>query len=629
MVILTESMNIKEKFEYLYFGEVRPEGWIRQQMDRDLHGFTGHLDELVPDLIVDDRIYGSDRLTPRDKTKDLGNIRDDAEWEEQYLWWNSECQSNWRDGQIRQAILTGSPGQLDRVKKYLVEMLSTQDGDGYLGIYDRNLRYRHKSENGELWAKATLMRGMLALAESEASDSTTVMQSVERAVGEVMKHYPIDRSNPFGVKKSFAGICHGLAFTDILDRLHQLTGKREYLDYAAFLYRNYSANQLMEDDIRLDNILDPKYRLRGHGVHSYEHLRSLTVAWYATGDPRLKRALNSYLKRIDTVIQPSGGPIGDEWIEGRKADATHTGYEYCSIQELLDSWSLLLQKTGNPLFSERMERLFLNAAQGARYPSESAVAYLKSDNSYAMTGPLNDTVSEKVQTRYKYSPVHQDVAVCCVPNAGRVAPTWVRAMWMRDAQGLVANLYGPCRVDTRLGGQPVRIIENTDYPYDYRINIAVDPEKPARFTLKFRKPVWSKGYRINLPCRLSRGYLVVNRKWQAGDQVVIDWEPETAVNLDVNREYYFTYGPLVLASPLAGRAKTLRKWPLEGFRDISVKPVKKVVYGYRPGTGGEVRSTRPLTVGITLVDTSTGLPVKRELVPMGGTVLRQVTFEKR
>ncbi len=54
------------------------------------------------------------------------------------------------------------------------------------------------------------------------------------------------------------------------------------------------------------------------------------------------------------------------------------------------------------------------------------VAYLKSDNSYYMYGGLNGDTTVKHQTRYKYSPVHQDAAVCCVPNAGRIAPYFVQ-----------------------------------------------------------------------------------------------------------------------------------------------------------------------------------------------------------
>jgi hypothetical protein len=37
-----------------------------------MNGFTGHLDSLVPDLILNDNIYGSNRLTKKVKCKNLG-----------------------------------------------------------------------------------------------------------------------------------------------------------------------------------------------------------------------------------------------------------------------------------------------------------------------------------------------------------------------------------------------------------------------------------------------------------------------------------------------------------------------------------------------------------------------------
>ena len=650
-LILSGCMKTEEKFNYLLFGEVKPEGWIREQMDRDLNGFTGHLDELVPDLTANDDIYGKNRLTRRDKNKDVGNIKEGADWEVQYLWWNSETQSNWRDGQIRQAILTGNLEQLARVNAYLEHILSTQDSSGYLGIYDTDLRYKFDGENGELWAKATLIRGMLAFYESDTGNHETLLKSIERAVQDVMAHYPINQSDPFKADNSFAGICHGLVFTDVLDRLHQLTGNRDFLDYAAFLYRNYSANKLMEEDICLDNILNPKYKLKGHGVHTYEHLRTLTVAYFSTGDPKLKKALDIYLRRIDSVTNPSGGPVGDEWIGGRKADASQTGYEYCSIHELLDSYSLLLQKTGKATYADKIERLFFNAAQGARHPEESSIAYLKSDNSWYMAGTLNDTVPVKRQTRYKYSPVHQDVAVCCVPNAGRISPYFIRSMWMRDGEGLVACLFGPSVVRTRLrdqetgrlrdqeterlrdqetgrrGGQEVTIEEITNYPYDFTIRFKITLEKAERFALKFRKPEWSNGFTVNQSYREKNGYITIVRTWQTGDEVILEFKPDIQVRSDLNRDKYFTYGPLVLAHSVEGQSIAIKEFPLPGFRDLHVKPLSTVVYGFDPNPAIRVTDKEKLFFEATLVNGTTGLPETVSLVPMGRTVLRQVTFK--
>jgi DUF1680 family protein len=152
-------------------------------------------------------------------------------------------------------------------------------------------------------------------------------------------------------------------------------------------------------------------------------------------NPELSKALNIYLDRIKNTTTISGGAIGDEWIAERTADATHTGYEYCSLQELLDSYSLLLQKTGNATVGDDIENIFYNAAQGSRNPNHSCIAYLKTDNSFEMLGTKNGEVEpDRKQTRYKYSPAHQDVAVCCSPNAGRISPYFVQNAWMKEGK---------------------------------------------------------------------------------------------------------------------------------------------------------------------------------------------------
>lgn len=50
-----------EKYQTFPFGTVKPSGWIKVQMQKDVNGFVGNLDQLVPDLI-NDPIYGSGRL---------------------------------------------------------------------------------------------------------------------------------------------------------------------------------------------------------------------------------------------------------------------------------------------------------------------------------------------------------------------------------------------------------------------------------------------------------------------------------------------------------------------------------------------------------------------------------------
>src|ERR1700683_1174273 len=192
-----------EALEPLPFGAIRPEGWLETQVRANLHGFTGHLDSLASDLIIKDDIYGRDRLTKDVKRKDVGALAGDSAAAVQYLWWNSETQGNWRDGFIRSAILTSDRQMMARAKAYVRRILATQDPDGYLGIYARDLRYRFDGENGELWAKTTLLRGLLAW--YDYSRDQTVLVAIERAVDDVMRHYPIDASHPFYSKTPDVG----------------------------------------------------------------------------------------------------------------------------------------------------------------------------------------------------------------------------------------------------------------------------------------------------------------------------------------------------------------------------------------------------------------------------------------
>lgn len=607
--------------ETLPFGAIRPEGWLATQIRANLRGFTGHLDSLASDLIIKDDIYGKDRLTRDVTKKDVGALAGGGpEAEVQYLWWNSETQGNWRDGQIRSAILTRDPDMLARVRAYVRRILTTQDRDGYLGIYDRDLRYRFDGENGELWAKTTLLRGLLAW--YDYTHDQLVLTAIERAIDDVMRHFPANASHPFYSKSpDVGGLSHGLMLTDVLEALYQRTGKTAYLDYALFLYADFSEASLHED-AQYKKVIDPEYKLLGHGVHAYEHLRALAAAAYASGNPALLTALNDYLEKIAMEITPSGAPAGDEWIGGKSGSAT-TGYEYCSIHELMDGYIDLLGKTGSAPFGDQAEQLFFNAAQGARDPNASCIAYLKTDNSFYMTGGLNGDSTNARQTRYKYSPVHQDVAVCCVPNAGRIAPYFVDRMWMRNASGLVATLLGPCTVSTTWKETPLTIREKTTYPDEFSFDFQVTADRPVRFTLAIRKPLWADSETINYAYTTKDGYYLITRTWQPGETAHVRLHAGLVVHRDRNNEAYFTHGPIVLARSIKGTPEITKHYSLPGFFDYTYRPDHVDIYAYRGGAADRSDNNR---FQVTLYDSAQRKDVPVWLVPMGGTVLRQVAF---
>jgi DUF1680 family protein len=612
---------IPAKMETLPFGATKPEGWIKKQIAHNLDGYTGHLDSLAPDLIVQDDIYGENRLTKKVKSKDVGAVGAQGDWQVQFLWWNSETQSNWRDGYIRSAILANDATHLKKIKIYIDKILATQDADGYLGIYDPELRYNFNNENGELWAQATLLRGLLAW--YEYSNDANVFDAIKKSVANTMRGFPVATSHPFlSVNPNVGGLSHGLAYTDVLENMYRLTGDSQYLDYALFLYKDFSS-AVLNEDAQYAKLIQSDLMLKGHGVHTYEHLRSLAAAAYHSGNPELMRAMKSFLGKIDQTTEPSGGPAGDEWILGKKADATKRGYEYCSIHELLNSYESLFAKSGEPGYADKVEHIFFNAAQGARHPEAFSIAYLKSDNSYEMTGGLNGDTLDKKQTRYRYSPVHKEAAVCCVPNAGRIAPYYVSYMWLKQGNALVASLLGPSRVNTKINGKNVSIKEVTQYPFNNSIVFEVTAN--TAFDLKIRKPDWARNIRVNAKYTEEDGFIVISRNWKGRKKIKIDLAREVVTKQDINGEYYFQYGGLVLAHDIGSVPEITKLYPIENFADVEYEAEDLTVYEYVPTT---VRKIGANQFEVSLFNPKKGLVEKVELRPLSGTILRQVTFKK-
>ena len=631
LILFTYTVNsqqknqnkVGEKYQILPFGSIKPSGWLKVQMQKDVDGFVGNLDKLVPDLI-NDPIYGSGRLHKYSKLKDLGNNKEgDTEGSEQYKWWNSETQSNWWDGYIRNVILLNDKKGLEKVNNYIQKILKSQDADGYIGIYDKELRYHFNSENGELWSKTTMYRGLLAY--YEYSRDPKLWYAIVRAVDNVMTNYPINNSSPYSSGKEFnGGVSHGLTFTDVLDKMYQITGNTKYTDYALFLYRDFCKTYQSEKDVQLENILNPNYKLQSHGVHTYEHLRPLIVAAYANKNIELQNALKIYIQRIEKSTTLTGGAIGDEWIAQREAKATQTGYEYCSIHELLDSYSVLFQKQGDTKTAEAIETIFYNAAQGSRNPDYSCIAYLKTDNSFEMDGTKNGEVEHnRKQTRYKYSPAHQDVAVCCNPNAGRITPYFIEKSWMKESDNVLVNvLLMPNIVETKIENQNVTIETVTEYPYQNKFIFKISNPNYRQFLIKIRKPSWALKVITNESYTLENEFLVIDRKLGKEDKIQIEFTAEIKIKEDANKEKYFTYGSLFYAKSIEAIEQKGKSY-LNNFDDLFYISKNKKSYQFINENNAKFDNGK---IQIKAKDNFNNEIETIDLIPFGKTILRQVSF---
>jgi hypothetical protein len=623
----------------LPFGSVEPGGWLADRMGADLAGFVGHLDQLAPDLILDDDIYGVDRRTAGSQAPQLGALTDaDHAHPEQFSWWNSETQSNWRDGWIRHVLLVGDAAQRERVRAYVDRMVSTADPDGYLGIYAADLRFEGAPpENGELWAQATLGRALLGYVEatSDRDQAQRVLAAVTRALTVTMAAYPEGGESPFRAG-GYAGAAHGLMLVDVLDQAADLTGDESFRRYAAWLYTAYSASTVSEPDLQLGRLADAQAAFVGHGVHAYEHLRALVIACETQPEqPPLSDALQVALARLSRCLTPASGPIGDEWILGRHADASSTGYELCSTQELAASLLRLICATGDLDWADTLESTVLNAGLGAWHPDRSAVAYLQTDNAFTMTGNRPDAPPDPHQTRYRYSPLHREAAVCCVPNAGRLLPTFLRAAVLRQGADIVIALYGPMVATVTIAGVIVTVTQETTYPDELQVRLRVSTQRPVRFRLVMRRPRWATEVRV---CRIpdeaggpteeldtSDG---LDRVWH-DDSLVVSLVAVPEMSTDASGEVFVSYGPRVFALTIPSETRATRSFDVAGLADLSVEPTSTDHEYLAMITDDPTLLTvvpQGVQAGFVDLRDPSATVVRRVLQPLGYSALRRLTF---
>lgn len=619
------------KIERIKFGKTKPLGKIRDIMVHDLSdGFIGHLDELLPTIIDKDDIYGRDRRTMEIKKMDLGLKNFDSNLTGEYMWWNSEGQGNWMDGFIRSAFLTGV--MCDKATQKLRHLLDTIGEDGYLGIYQADSRYVQGHESGELWAQSIMLRAITAY--YELTGDKKLLDVIKKSADLTMEGYPIEKSRPFSCDDepagtSCGGLSHGLTITDTFYFLYKETGEKKYIDYAVWLYESASAEPEFHSDIPLKNLMDENYRLKFHGVHTYEHLRTLAIAKFFGDKEEFDAAFDSYLRKVEPCLCPSGGPTGNEWINGNYADATKYGYEYCSIQELFHSWAMLLELTGDMKFADKAEQLFYNAGLGAHHPVDSSITYLKTDNSYALRSVFSlDELNLEGYKHYgyKYSPTHQDMAVCCVPNAGRLFPYFYGYMWQRTDTGFLKALYGASVFEEKIGNNTVRITEISDYPYSGKIKFNIDCDSPTKFSLSLRIPEWCGRFSVSEDYNRENRVITIDKLWHH-DTVELNLEFLPKAHKDIPGDTYFTYGPMTMALPIVGIERIVEEAPhtLPGFFDKEYDAANKDYVNLHLASEKATADGNGV-ITAEFVDSSTGEHTNRTLVPMGDTILRRVTF---
>jgi hypothetical protein len=119
---------------------------------------------------------------------------------------------------------------------------------------------------------------------------------------------------------------------------------------------------------------------------------------------------------------------------------------------------------------------------------------------------------------------------CCPPNLNRLLPTIGEYIYSVSPDEIAVHLYIQSEAKLNLGNDPIRILQQTNYPWDGIVCLLIKSEKPYAFTLKLRYPGWCQEGRLyvnneRIPYEdlCERGYISLNRIWQPGDQIRLQW----------------------------------------------------------------------------------------------------------
>ena len=137
---------------------------------------------------------------------------------------------------------------------------------------------------------------------------------------------------------------------------------------------------------------------------------------------------------------------------------------------------------------------------------------------------------------------------CCPGNITRFVASVPLYMYAKSEPtdrepALYVNLYIQSEAEIELGGQMVKVEQQTDYPWNGEVALTITPEQEETFALRLRIPGWAKGkpvptdlyslastassaytVRVNgkeakAAFREEEGYFTLLRSWRAGDRV--------------------------------------------------------------------------------------------------------------
>ncbi|HKO14628.1 MAG TPA: beta-L-arabinofuranosidase domain-containing protein, partial [Gemmatimonadaceae bacterium] len=268
-----------------------------------------------------------------------------------------------------------------------------------------------------------------------------------------------------------------------------------------------------------------QYEAVGHAVRAAYCYSGMADVAMETHDPDYRSAVKSLWDNIvNRKYYVTGGIASGETSEGFGPNYSLRNDSYCEscsgCGEIFFQWKLNLTYH-DASFADLYEETIYNALLGG----------LSMDGlTFYYPNPLD---ARALRTSWHSVP-------CCTGNIPRTLlqlPTWIYA---KHADGVYVNLFVGSTVNLGdVGDTPVQMVQRTNYPWDGRVTITVNPARRKRFAVRVRVPKRSvSGLYASTPeadgilslavngkrvkPRIENGYAVLSRAWTAGDRIELE-----------------------------------------------------------------------------------------------------------
>jgi DUF1680 family protein len=407
-----------------------------------------------------------------------------------------------------------SPALAEFAAEATALLAKAQLPDGYLNSYVQvsgRPRYERLASSHELYCAGHLIQA--AVAASRTFDGGALLR-----VATGFADHLVD---------AFLGGTDGLDGHPIVEtalvELYRETGTEAYLQLAAQFVNQRGRGAIGDSGFGSRYLQDHlpvrvSPAIAGHAVRALYLEAGVVDVAVETGDRQL---LASSVRRWDDMVatktaltggngsRHSGEAFGDAWELPPDRAYNETCAAIASFQW---AWRLLLA-TGEAKYADLMERVLYNgfgaavSADGQRFfyvnPLQRRADHFEEDD----PGRRREWFS----------------CACCPPNIMRLVASLGHYVATSAADVLYLHLIAPAQVSLPLAGGTLSLDVATDYPWSGGIECAVRQAPEAECGLAVRIPGWSREVTVtlngeSLPTRVDdHGYLVIRRRWQAGD----------------------------------------------------------------------------------------------------------------